>query len=244
MKLNPASTKRSRSEKDVASSTVHPNTLPPKHNGETLSSLRPSFLNSMDPIPFLRARIAGDPPGYDFRRRRPREPISAHAKRIHIELQHGFFFLTFMVFFFTQTNNGPHDLAVKPRTLQFRVNFLDIVADGLFFFFQALDALDESAQLADSNRLGFAGNVVAHEEFSNSKSMMVRMRIAREPLIESLDRFSRESQAKLRAFFDARAGLTGQALWIAGKASPDSPVIQCDRRAIRNAGQCGCLEAY
>ncbi|MNF04228.1 hypothetical protein D3C80_2036990 [compost metagenome] len=83
-----------------------------------------------------------------------------------------------MVFFFTQTNNGPYDLAVKPRALQFRVNFLDIVTDGLFFFFQALDALDESTQLADSNGLGFAGNVVAHEEFSNSKSVMMRTRIA------------------------------------------------------------------
>lgn len=58
--------------------------------------------------------------------------MSAHTKCIHIKLEHGFFFLTFMVFFFTQTNNGPYDLAVKPRTLQFRVNFLDIVADGLF----------------------------------------------------------------------------------------------------------------
>ncbi|MCY1249238.1 hypothetical protein D9M72_627540 [compost metagenome] len=67
-----------------------------------------------------------------------------------------------MVFFFTQTNNGPYDLAVKPRTLQFRVNFLDIVADGLFFFFKTLNALDESTQLANSNCLGFAGNVVAH----------------------------------------------------------------------------------
>lgn len=50
--------------------------------------------------------------------------MSAHTKCIHIKLEHGFFFLTFMVFFFTQTNNGPYDLAVKPRTLQFRVNFL------------------------------------------------------------------------------------------------------------------------
>ncbi len=48
----------------------------------------------------------------------------------------------------------------------------------VFFFFQALDALDESTQLADSNGLGFAGNVVAHEEFSNSKSVMMRTRIA------------------------------------------------------------------
>lgn len=110
----------------------------------------------------------------------------------------------------------------------------------VFFFFQALDALDESAQLADSNGLGFAGNVVAHEEFSNSKSVMMRTRIARKPLIESLDRFSRESQAKLRAFFDARPDLAGQALWIAGKASPDRPVTHGDQHASRNAGPHEC----
>ncbi len=53
----------------------------------------------MDPAPSLE-RTTGDPPGCNFRKKGgPREPKSAHAKRIHVELQHGFFFLTFMVFF-------------------------------------------------------------------------------------------------------------------------------------------------
>ncbi len=41
MKFMPASSQASSSENDVASSTVQPKTLPPKHSGETCRPLRP-----------------------------------------------------------------------------------------------------------------------------------------------------------------------------------------------------------
>jgi len=42
MKLNPSATKASSKAKEVASSAVHPNTLPPKHSGDIMISVRPS----------------------------------------------------------------------------------------------------------------------------------------------------------------------------------------------------------
>src|SRR5512140_1859514 len=47
MKLKPASSHASSSENDVASSAVQPNTLPPKHSGETFRGERPSVLYSI-----------------------------------------------------------------------------------------------------------------------------------------------------------------------------------------------------
>src|SRR5689334_5818028 len=42
MKLKPSARKASSKAKEVASSAVHPNTLPPKHSGDTMISVRPS----------------------------------------------------------------------------------------------------------------------------------------------------------------------------------------------------------
>ncbi len=50
MKLQPASSQASSSEKLVASSTVQPNTLPPKASGETCSPELPSARRGTDEL--------------------------------------------------------------------------------------------------------------------------------------------------------------------------------------------------
>lgn len=80
---------------------------------------------------------------------------SAHTKGVHVELQHRILFLALMVLFLAQTYDGPDNLAVEAGTFELRVNFLDVVADRFLFFLKALDTLDEGAQLADGNGLGF-----------------------------------------------------------------------------------------
>jgi hypothetical protein len=58
-----------------------------------------------------------------------------------------------MAFQLAQAHDRPHRLHVIAVGLGFQIDVLDVIGDALLFLFEALDALDEEAQL-------FGGDIV------------------------------------------------------------------------------------
>src|SRR5579872_1688227 len=79
---------------------------------------------------------------------RPAESVSAaHSKRIQVKLEHRLLLLPVGAFHLAQPNDLTHDPRVESRAFCLRINFANIISQGLFFFFKTLDALDERTQM-------------------------------------------------------------------------------------------------
>ncbi len=117
---------------------------------------------------------------------------------------------------FAQTNNGSHDLAVKTRALQFRVNFLDIVADGLFS--------SSRRSMRSMKARNWPTAIVWASLVMSSLTRFLQFKVCKNAGVPRHKTAYRMSglffprvAVKIKCLFRFRLNLAGEALWIAGK---------------------------
>mgnify|MGYP004242256675 CR=1 FL=1 len=69
-----------------------------------------------------------------------------HAEGAHIDAQHLFHLVAVVGFHLPQADQLTHDLDVEAGGFGFGIDFLDVVGQGLFLFFQTFDPVDQSFQ--------------------------------------------------------------------------------------------------
>src|SRR3954471_1341202 len=72
---------------------------------------------------------------------------SQHPQRLHVGFQNGFLLGAFVGVLLAQTHDGAQRLDIETVAFAFGIDVADVVGDGLLFFFQPLDALDDGLQL-------------------------------------------------------------------------------------------------
>src|SRR5690606_39108295 len=85
---------------------------------------------------------------------------SLHAERGLVEVEDRFLLLPFGLVLLAQPDDGTYRLGIEARAFHFGKDFLDVVGNGLLFLLQALDALDERAELACGHGLAGLGDFV------------------------------------------------------------------------------------
>ena len=71
-----------------------------------------------------------------------------HTERVHVGREDRFLLVAVVLRLLPQANDLLHDLRVEAHRLRFEKLVADVPGERLLFFFQALDLLDELAQLA------------------------------------------------------------------------------------------------
>ncbi|EGE55977.1 hypothetical protein PBC5p54 [Rhizobium etli CNPAF512] len=83
-----------------------------------------------------------------------------HAERVQVGVEDRFLFHALLLVLFAQRHDLLQDLGVEAHSLGFAIDVLDVVGDGLLFFFQPFNALDESAKLVAGDAMSIRHRVL------------------------------------------------------------------------------------
>ena len=81
----------------------------------------------------------------------PAAAAGVHAKGVHVEIQQGVLFLQFGLVELTQADDLAQDLHLEAIALGLGIDIADVGGEARLFFFQALDARHDLAQLVCCN---------------------------------------------------------------------------------------------